>query len=164
MLPRAVGEQHARTGRPSLYKAEYCEIVESLGRQGKSKAQMCAVLNIGRQTFADWEGKHSAFRESVARAMEHSQAWWEAKAQSSLDHKHFQAQLWRYSMAGRFKDDYAEARQTGQGEIALDLLKAVDEIADRRAKQLSQAPGDSAKPVAPLDVVTSDTRFTPKKA
>jgi hypothetical protein len=164
MLPHAAGEKPAHTGRPSLYKPEYCEIVESLGKQGKSKAQMCAVLNIGRQTFADWEGKHAAFRESVARAMEHSQAWWEAKAQKSLGRKYFQAQLWRYSMAGRFKDDYAEARQTGQGEMAVDLLKAVDEIADRRAKQLSQAPGDSAKPVAPLDVVTSDTRFTPKKA
>src|SRR5262249_51246673 len=149
---------HAHTGRPSLYKAEYCEIVESLGRQGKSKAQMCAVLNIGRQTFADWEGKHAAFRESVARAMEHSQAWWEAKAQQSLDRKHFQAQLWRYSMAGRFKEDYAD-KSGADVTLTIDLDAAIREAANRRRA----LPGDTAKPVGTQSLVPSTENITPSK-
>ena len=76
----------------------------------------------------DWEREHGDFAASLARAREHAQSWWEGKAQKSLTRKHFQAQLWRYSMAGRFKEDYAEARQLDV-TVSLDgLLGALEQI------------------------------------
>lgn len=132
-------------GRPSLYKPEYDGIVEALGKQGKSKAQMCSILNIGRRTFFDWERQYPEFAAAVARAMEHAQGWWEAKAQNSLGKKTFQAQLWRYSMAGRFKEDYAE--KPAGADVAgafVDFLGAIGEIAEA-AKTAKRRPGDGAK-------------------
>ncbi len=69
-----------------------------------------------------------------------------SKAQKSLGRKHFQAQLWRYSMAGRFKDDYADAGN-GNNNNGLDLGALVGAISQGvAAAHLKQGqPGDSAK-------------------
>lgn len=126
-------------GRPSLYKPEYCGLVEQWGKEGKSQSQMCSLLNIGRATFFEWIGVHPDFAASTTRAREHAQAWWEQKAQSSLGRKQFQAQLWRYSMMGRFKEDYGEQRQGV--DITLDLSALVL----GSIEQGKAIPGDGAK-------------------
>lgn len=111
--------------------------------------EMASLLNIDRKTINQWEGDFPEFGQAVARAMTHSQAWWEGKAQKSLGRKHFQAQLWRYSMAGRFKDDYADAGN-GSNANGLDLGALVGAISQGVAAaslqhgQQSQ-PGDVAK-------------------
>jgi len=139
-------------GRKSLYKPEYCELVEMWGKQGKSRSEMCSLLNVGRATMAQWEIDYPDFGQAYARAREHAQAWWESKAQTSLGRRHFQAQLWRYSMAGRFKEDYAEQRQSGDG-AAFDLNAFVSAIATGVAKS-AQQPGDDAK-IVEADASTS---------
>jgi len=95
-------------GRPTLYQPEYCAAVIEMGKQGKSLAQMASYFNIDRATLARWEEQRADFGVALARAREHAQAWWEGHAQQNLKAKHYQAQLWRYSMAGRFKGDYSE--------------------------------------------------------
>lgn len=141
-------------GRPTLFKPEYNELVERWGKEGKSRAEMCSLLNIGRTTLNDWERQHSAFRESLSRAREHSQAWWERKAQQSLNKKAFQAQLWRYSMAGRFKEDYAEKAGSALADAMPDFLQAITDAANARRLAATKAqPGDDAQPIEPLDVV-----------
>ena len=140
MLP---SPKRSNIGRPSIYKPEYCALVEQWGKEGKSQAQMCSLLNIGRATFFEWMGSNETFKASTTRAKEHAQAWWEAKAQSSLGKKQFQAQLWRYSMMGRFKEDYAEQRSSGL-EALPDFLAAIAEATERR-KVAQQQPGDGAK-------------------
>ena len=111
------------------------------GKQGKSRSEMCSLLNVGRATMAQWENDYSDFGQAYARAREHAQAWWEGKAQKSLGRKHFQAQLWRYSMAGQFKEDYAEKAVDQVGAMT-DFLQAVTSAAKARA-----LPGDDAKVV-----------------
>jgi hypothetical protein len=151
-------------GRPTKYKPEYCGLVEQWGKDGKSKSEMCSLLNVGRATLHDWERDFPEFAASLSRAREHSQAWWEGKAQKSLGRRHFQAQLWRYSMAGRFKEDYAELK--GSESNGLDLGALVGAISQGVAAATLQAgqPGDRAKvinaepaerdaPPRPLDVV-----------
>jgi hypothetical protein len=51
------------------------------------------------------------FAQSLARAKDFEQAWWEDHAQSNLKAKHYQANVWRTSVAARFKDDYQERSQ-----------------------------------------------------
>lgn len=147
---------HKRSGN-SKYKPEYCEVVEAWGRQGKSKMEIASLLNIDRKTIHEWEGTYPEFGQSVARAMTHSQAWWEGKAQKSLGRKHFQAQLWRYSVQGRFKEDYAEQRSDNVG--GFDLGSFVGAIAQAGAKVALAAqdrqPGDGAKVINPLDDVVA---------
>jgi hypothetical protein len=134
-------------GRKSIYKPEYCALVEQWGKEGKSQSQMCSLLNIGRATFHEWKGSNEEFGASVTRAMEHAQAWWEGKAQKSLGKKQFQAQLWRYSMMGRFKDDYAEQRSSGL-EALPDFLAAITEVATGRKI-------DRAAAAKPIEVASS---------
>lgn len=147
---------HQRSGN-SKYKPEYCDVIELLGRQGKSRMEIAAILSLDRKTLLNWEREHEAFAQALARAMTYSQAWWEGKAQKSLGKKHFQAQLWRYSMAGRFKEDYAERPVSIAGEL-VDFLSAVVDGAAARKTKAVQASGDAAKPVEPLDVVTAPAK------
>lgn len=155
MLPK---RKRTGPGRPSLYKPEYCEAVEMWGRQGKSRAQLCSLLNISRNTLNDWERQFPEFHESLARAMAHSQHWWEEKAQKSLGKRHFQAQLWRYSMAGRFKEDYAETKSNDAN--GLDLGALVGAISQGVAAATLQASGpkDDAATAA-QDVVPNGVAF-----
>ncbi|MEI7652569.1 MAG: hypothetical protein WCJ96_11245, partial [Verrucomicrobiota bacterium] len=141
---------HERSGS-SKYKPEYCDAVEMWGKQGKSRAEIATLLHLDRKTLFNWERDYEQFAAALARAMTASQAWWEGKAQKSLDKKHFQANLWRYSMAGRFKEDYAERPQATAGELVDFLSAVVDAAGERQTKKI--APGDAAKAVEAQDVV-----------
>ena len=136
------------------YCVEHCDIVVSLGKQGKSISEIALVLNVARETLYQWEGSFPEFGQALARARTFSQAWWEAKAQSSLGKKQFQAQLWRYSMAGRFKADYADAGHTVNVAIGTGLLDAIGEATAARTARLAEA----AKPVEAQDVVLVDRK------
>ena len=138
-------------GRKSLYKAEYCSIAEQMGKQGKSVSQIATIFNVDRKSLQRWAEEHEEFALSLARAKTSEQAWWEAKAQQKLGAKHFQAQLWRHSMTGRF-EDYREARQINGLDALPDFLAAISEAADRRKAALAK-PGDDAKAINTLDVV-----------
>ena len=140
-------------GRISKYCAEHCEIAIALGKQGKSISEIALVLNVDRDTLYEWERSFPEFRQALARARTFSQAWWEAKAQKSLGKKVFQAQLWRYSMAGRFKHDYADPGHSVNVAIGADLLDAITEATKERAAQLADR-ANQAKPIEPLDVET----------
>lgn len=97
--------------RPSLYLQEYCEVVERLAREkGYSPAQLATELNVSKQSLYQWASVHPQFADSLARAKTFEQAHWESIGRGALPRKHFQAQVWRTSMAARFKDEYTEGR------------------------------------------------------
>jgi len=90
----------------------------------------------------NWAGVHEDFGQSLARAKTYEQAWWENHGQSNLKARHYQAQIWRTSVAARFKDDYQERVEVhGQLDLAA-IISAVVE-----------APADKAKQVEAQDVV-----------
>jgi hypothetical protein len=98
-------------GRPTDYLPEYCEQVIELGRQGKSKAQIAATLDVARMTLDNWAAVHPEFLDAITRARDLSMAWWEDKGQGGLDTSGFNASLWSRSMAARFPDDYTERQK-----------------------------------------------------
>lgn len=98
-------------GRPTDYKEEYCSDVIEFGKQGFSRVQMAAELEIAKSTIQEWERVHSEFSVAMTRAMTLSQAWWEKKGQECLvmpAGASFQASAWSRSMAARFPDDWRE--------------------------------------------------------
>lgn len=102
-------------GRPTDYKEEYCERVIEFGRQGFSRVQMAAELEIAKSTIQEWEKNHPEFSVAMTRAMTLSQAWWEKKGQDCLVMPagvSFQASAWSRSMAARFPDDWREKTAT----------------------------------------------------
>lgn len=86
---------------------------------------MASVLNTTRQTLYEWAASHVEFGDALARARDLEQAWWEQHAQDNLKTKVYQAQLWRYSMAGRFKDEYGD--RPNQVNVAISLRDAIGE-------------------------------------
>ncbi len=111
-----------KMGRPTKYKPEYCQIVEELGRQGKSPAQIASVLNVDKASLIRWTGDHEDFRLSLARAKTYEQAYWERLGEKALNRKHFQSQVWRMSMAARFRDEYTEGKNTVEVNLNLSDL------------------------------------------
>jgi hypothetical protein len=104
--------QHNVVGRPTLYRPEYCNKAISLGKLGKSPAQIAAAFDVDRATLTGWAGQRPEFAAALARAKTYEQQWWEDHAQKNLKAKHYQSQVWRTSMAARFRDEYTERTET----------------------------------------------------
>jgi hypothetical protein len=99
-------------GRPTDYKPEYCGLVVLWGKQGKSRAWMCAEFDVVDQTVRNWEAAHPEFLDAITRGLKLSQKWWEDKGQDSLDKAGFQGSVWSRSMAARFPNDWREKSDT----------------------------------------------------
>lgn len=104
-------------GRPTTYDPAYCDDVITLGKAGKSKAQMAAHFDVSRQTIDNWATDHHEFLEALNRAMAHCQAWWEDKGAEGMEKPGFNAAIWKKSVEARFRDDYTERQeQTHKGD------------------------------------------------
>ena len=110
----------AATGRPTLYKPEYCEEVIALGKEGKSLAQMCAHFDISRQTIDNWGKDHPEFLDALTRARVHMQAKLEELGFAGLANKEFNAAVWKTTMAARFREDYTERKEVeNKGQVVV---------------------------------------------
>ena len=109
--PKKKPEDLLKRGRPSLYKPEYCEAVIELGKLGKSKVQMAASFDVDKSTIDYWNNTIPEFSEALARALTHSQTWWEDRGQTGLDDRNFNAPLWHKNVASRFREDYADRKE-----------------------------------------------------
>jgi hypothetical protein len=77
-IDELVGKQHGRaaveqvvesvrTGRPTLYRPELCEMVRRLALLGLNDVEMADAINIDVHTFSDWKARHREFRQALAR-------------------------------------------------------------------------------------------------
>ena len=112
-LPAAASEVAKHPGgRPSKYDPAFCQMVIEWGKQGKSKAWICAELEIVEQTLRNWMEAHPEFLASMEIASRKSQQWWEDKGQSGMESKSIDASIWSRSMAARFPNDWREKTET----------------------------------------------------
>lgn len=95
-------------GRPSKYDPALCDIVIEWGKQGKSKAWICAELEVVDQTLRNWGEAHPEFLEAMEIALKKSQQWWEDKGQTGMVGKSIDGSIWSRSMAARFPHDWRE--------------------------------------------------------
>lgn len=95
-------------GRPSKYDPAMCETVVELGKQGKSRHQIAARLDIAMATLQNWEKAHPEFVAATTRARELAQDWWENAGQNGLMAERFNAQLWWHQVRNRFPADYRD--------------------------------------------------------
>lgn len=97
-------------GRPSKYDPAMCDVVIECGRQGMSKAEMAAELDVAYSTFDLWTNTHPAFSEAVKDAVRLSQAWWEKQGRVATfgGCDGFNATAYIFNMKNRFRDDWAD--------------------------------------------------------
>lgn len=110
-------------GRPTDYRPEYCAAVVDLGREGKSRAQIAAALDVDRDTLANWEKARPEFFGAMKRAHDLALAWWEDQGQkgiwSDYQGRTLNAAAYALQMRNRFSDEY------GRPEAVVDLNVSV---------------------------------------
>lgn len=136
-------------GRPSDFKPEYCDAVIALGREGKSKAQLAAALDVSRQTIENWADRHPEFMDALTRARDLALAWWEEQGQAGIWSKEFNAPAFIKQMQARFRDDYGDkVDHTVKGKIDVNLDEVRNGIEGKLARvaAASAAASVSRKP------------------
>jgi hypothetical protein len=123
-----------KRGRPSSYRAEFCDTVIELGRKGKSKAQMAAFLDISRQMLDNWTKQFSEFLDldAVTRAQDYALAWWEEVGHTGMFMGHrFNDRAWSVQVRNRFPSEYKEIRELGvrgaAGSVPIQIVVNADE-------------------------------------
>ena len=69
-------------GRPTKYRAEYCDQVIEACKEGKSLTAFAAEIGVCRETISEWTRVHEEFSASTKIAKAHCAAWWESRARS----------------------------------------------------------------------------------
>ena len=79
-VPAHYRDPNYRTGRPSDYRPEYCNLVVDLMRkEGLSLTAFAGEIGISRETVYQWIQAHAEFADAVARARAARVTWWERK-------------------------------------------------------------------------------------
>lgn len=120
-------------GRPTKYRPYMCEQVIEWGKLGKSRAWMCAQLDISHRTLLDWEATNEDFAQALTRAEMHAQAHWEDLGHDNIKAPTFQSSVWSRSMAARFPKTWRETsrqEQTGPDGGPIQVAKVERVIVD----------------------------------
>jgi hypothetical protein len=69
-------------GRPSLYRPEFCEAVESFMADGFSLTAFAGSIGVTRATLHEWKHEHPEFFDAISRGKSKQLLWWERAAQN----------------------------------------------------------------------------------
>jgi hypothetical protein len=143
-------------GRPTDYRAEYCDQVIEWGAQGKSKAWMAAKLGVTRQTLDNWMGAQAEFFDAMTRARDLAQAWWEDKGQDNIvslpGQGTLNAGVYSRSMAARFPEDWREKTETALTGANGGPIEHTLSVSDSTGRLLAELSGIGAnrQPAPPV--------------
>lgn len=105
----AVNQNLERTmGRPTKYRPEICDVVIQSGREGKSRAQIAAILDVSFSTLQLFERTYPDFSAAMIRARELAQAWWEDAGQRGIMSREFNANAYSLQIRNRFPEAWRE--------------------------------------------------------
>lgn len=120
--------------RPTKYDPAMCETVIDLMREGASRVEVCAELDICYHTWQAWQEEHEEFSQSVKRGVELCQAWWEREGRIALRDKEFSYTGWYMNMKNRFGwRDKHEIENTG---ITTVVSVSAEDYKEARKKML----------------------------
>lgn len=78
MPPSEPGSASTRpTGRPTLYRPEYCDRVIEFCTDGKSLTAFAGEIGVGRRTISLWRTAHAEFDDACEVAKARACAWYE---------------------------------------------------------------------------------------
>jgi len=117
------------TGRPSLYKEEYCELLIEHMTKGLSFESFAAITNTCVDTIYEWAKVHPQFSEAKRMAKPKCQLFWEQIGidglyntkvvqkmgkSSTTTTKALNASVWIFNMKNRF--DWTDKHELDLGE------------------------------------------------
>ena len=93
-------------GRPTKYKAEYCQMLVDHMETGLSFESFAGTIDVCRETLYIWEKEYPDFFNAKKRGFAKCQLWWEKKGAEGLwgsKEGTFNTGVWVFSMKNRFK-------------------------------------------------------------
>ena len=123
----------AKMGRPTKYSDKIGELVFSLMDDGLSVVQVARKLNVSRSTIYKWAEDNSDFSDTLTRAREASEAFWEDKFISMMQSRASDSSqsLVKLYFANRFKwsenDQAAESENATPKSIQVEIVDARSE-------------------------------------
>ena len=122
-----------KMGRPTKYSDEIGEVVFDLMDDGLSVVQVARKLNVSRSTIYKWAEDNSDFSDTLTRAREASEAFWEDKFISMMQSRASDSSqsLIKLYFANRFK--WSENDQAAQEEHATPKSIQVEIVDARKA-------------------------------
>ncbi len=103
------------TGRPSLYRKEFCEMLIEHMKQGYSYKSFCAEIEVGQRTMYDWELVHPEWAEAKEIAFAKGMKFWEKlgvdfvvnetskDSEGNSTSKTLNSAVWIFNMKNRFQ-------------------------------------------------------------
>lgn len=120
----------AATGRPTLYRDEFCSLVVAFAKDGMSLTEIASELDVHRDSLYEWEKTHPAFSDALSRARQEAKAWWERQGRVNLATQGFNASLWGKNVSCRFPDDWTDkTKQELTGPNGTPLFSRVEIVA-----------------------------------
>ena len=122
-----------KMGRPTKYSDEIGEVVFDLMDDGLSVVQVARKLNVSRSTIYKWAEDNSEFSDTLTRAREASEAFWEDKFVSMMQSRASDSSqsLVKLYFANRFKwsenDQAAESENATPKSIQVEIVDARSE-------------------------------------
>jgi hypothetical protein len=112
-------------GRPSSYDPSVNEKVLELGKQGKTLCQIACALDVMRSTLYEWAKNYPEFSDTLKKAQEYSQSFWEHVGQTGMvgKIKGFKEGTFKYYMSCRYRDDYQEKTVVEQTNVNPPTIK-----------------------------------------
>ena len=123
----------SKMGRPTKYSPEVGEVVFDLMDDGLSVVQVARKLNVSRSTIYKWAEDNSEFSDTLTRAREASEAFWEDKFVSMMQSRASDSSqsLVKLYFANRFKwsenDQAAESENATPKSIQVEIVDARSE-------------------------------------
>jgi hypothetical protein len=114
------------TGRPTMYRPEYCQKLIDHMASGKSYETFGYKVGVNRSTVYKWEKKHPEFVDAKKAAFDASLDFWENAGIQGMfmggKDNPFNSTVWVFNMKNRFNwRDKVESEVKEQKEITVVL-------------------------------------------
>ena len=135
------GERKMPEKGETKYNKKILPAVLDLMKDGGSKTEVCALIDISRETLRDWTDKESErfkqeLSDTIKRGVELSKAWWIKNGRTNLTNKDFNYTGWYMNMKNRFNwADKTEAKISGDGK---NPVKILIEVVDGKGKNTKE--------------------------
>ena len=134
-----------RWNRNTLYEEAFCDLVVEMGQEGSTYAQMCAAMEVSKDTVNNWRKQMPNFDEAVRAGLTASEAYRDAQGQRNIEwaddkgNPQFRHQTW-----ATFKDEFKpiitkEDNEAEANEAADTIIKSVARRIQKGENNDSQA-------------------------
>lgn len=113
--------------RNTLYEEEFCDLVVEMGKEGATYAQMCAAMEVCKDTVTNWRKSMPDFDKAVKAGLTASEAFRDAQGARNIEwvdvkgNPQFRDAIWK-DLKSEFKATITKEEGDKEADEALDTV------------------------------------------